>query len=239
MTADELGKQRGRSVQQVMELKKELVDMNELSNSTTRRLDSTYYMVLEKLSSLHSTMSSLKELAVMSRALKGEFERESRSVVGELETQLDGFDGFAPQEEKIRGLETRITTGRDRVKKLGKRVKVVSEKIEVWETLEGQWQQKMRSSKKIMWMVTAFVSTLVLGLVLSQYTPGKTQGLDVFKGLNLSNLSMEFPDLPKSTELLINETLHMKRTASDVLEVLRKPPERTEDNPVLRAFDEL
>src|SRR5437016_3208943 len=113
------------------------MNLNALSNTTTRRLDNTYYSILEKLSMLQSTISSLKELANMTRALKTDFKAESDEVVSDVSAQLDTFSDFSEQEKRIEALQERIKKGREKIKVLANRVDVVKERVEGWERAEG------------------------------------------------------------------------------------------------------
>jgi predicted ribosome quality control (RQC) complex YloA/Tae2 family protein len=219
------------------ELRKSLVDLNTLSNNTTSRLDNTYYNVLEKLSILHSTIASLKELATLTRQLNDDFIKESSEVVQDIEIQLDSFEDFHPQERKIEDLEHRIEAGREKAHMLGDRVDLVKQKIERWEKVESEWQQRTRKRLKFLWAITAIALLLLVGLVAFQYTPARTHGPGALRGFDVSNITVTIPELEDVFE---NETQSLKRSAIDALEKLRGvPEEELEDDPRLKAFDEL
>lgn len=219
------------------ELRKSLIDLNTLSHNTTSRLDNTYYNVLEKLSILHNTIASMKELATLTRQLNDDFVKESSEVVKDIGIQLDGFDDFHPQERKIEDLEHRIETGREKAHMLGDRVELVKQKIERWERVESEWQQRTRKRLKFLWAITATALLILIGLVASQYTPARTHGPGTLRGFNVSNITVNIPELD---DVFGNETQSLKRTAIHALEKLRRlPDEQLEDDPRLRAFDEL
>lgn len=221
----------------ISELQKSLVDLNTISNNTTSRLDNTYYNVLEKLSTLHSTIASLKELATLTRQLNDDFIQESTEVVKDIETQLDGFEDFHPQERKIENLEHRIETGQEKAHMLGDRVELVKQKIERWEKVESEWRQRTRKRLKFLWAITVVALLLLVGLVAFQYTPARMHGPGTLRGFNMSNITTNVPELE---DVFGNETQSLKRSAIDALEKLRRvPEEELEDDPRLRAFDEL
>ena len=83
------------------ELRNAILGLNALSNNATRRLDNTYYGVLEKHSVLQSTITSMKELASMTKQLNEKFKTESEEVTRDVEIQLDGFAGFEDQKKRI------------------------------------------------------------------------------------------------------------------------------------------
>lgn len=239
ISAEEVKATKAKNSLRKATLQKTLQEMNELGLSTTRRLDNTYYSILERLSHVLGTIQGLKELAIMSRNLSEEFSDEASTITEELNAQLDAFNSFNEQKQKIQQLEERVHKGRDRVKSLSTRVKAVSEKIVIWENLEGQWQSRMRYRLKIVWGVLA--ALMILGFVLGwwYYTPSR---IDVTKSGTMRGFQMRNStvDISEAKEVLLNETWALKRKASDALEALRKrPDDAVIDDPVLRAFDEL
>lgn len=112
----EVERERERGVQRATELRNALMGLNTLSNNTTRKLDNAYYSVLEKLGVLQSTISSLKELATMTRQLNDEFKIESEELVRDVTSQLESFEQFTSQETRIVELAARVKAGRERIK---------------------------------------------------------------------------------------------------------------------------
>ena len=210
--------------------------LNTLSNTTTRRLDNTYYGVLEKLSVLQNTITSMKELASITKQLHEEFKTESEVVVQDVEIQLDGVAGFEDQQRRIKDLQQQVIAGRDRIKTLGDRVDVVKERVDGWERAEGEWQEKTRKRLRILWVVIAVVLVLLLGLMGFQYSPARSQ-LDMLKGVNTSSLVEVLPDL----ERIGNDSGSWTKTTMEVHEkMLEKQEEKElEEDPRLRLFDEL
>lgn len=217
------------------ELRNALMTLNTLSNNTTRRLDNTYYSVLEKLSLLQNTISSLKELAGLTRELNAEFKNESEEIVGDIRAQLDGFQGFEEQEKRITDLQERIVQGRDKIKILGSRVDVVRERVEGWEKAELEWQEKTRKRLRVLWTLMSIVVVIVIALVVFRHTPARTHP-HLPEGMNTSTLTDKIP----SFEQIANDTVNLTRKTVDALEGLRgKDSEELEDDPRLRIFDEL
>jgi Sec-independent protein translocase protein TatA len=212
------------------DLRKSLQDLRALSNTTTSRLDNTYYTVLETFSTLQSSITSLKELSLLASQLDNDFNNESESITKEIQEQLDGFEGFDAQQKNIETMQYRIQSGREKVKKLADRVEVVRKKEEAWAKVEGQWQKKTRKRIRLFWSLSAICLVVLLGILIFQYTPGRTPeaGPDVAAGI--SGLQRD----------LLNESLTLKRQASSVIDEIRKVPDAaSEDEPRLRAFDEL
>ncbi|KUJ11281.1 uncharacterized protein LY89DRAFT_655061 [Mollisia scopiformis] len=229
----EVREERERGALRAAELRNALMGLNTLSNNTTRRLDNTYYSVLEKLSVLQSTISSLKELASMTKDLNQEFKNESEELVREVSAQLEGFGSFAEQEKRIGDLQERVKAGRERIKALGGRVDIVKDRVEGWERAEGEWQERTRKNLRILWIVISCFIAVLLALVAFQYTPAMT-GPEVPRGLNTTGLLGKVPDF----ESFKNESQALKREVEERLDgsMNRAQPE---ENPRLRVFDEL
>jgi hypothetical protein len=218
------------------ELRNALVGLNTLSNNTTRRLDNSYYAVLEKLSSLQGTIASLKELARMTRDLNENFKSETEEVVKDAEAHLNEFRGFEEQKVRIEALQGRVEVGREQIKILDERVGVTRERVEGWERAEMEWKDKLRKRMRVIWILTSFCAAVVLALAAFQYTPARNLGVDAARGLNSTNIIAETPNFDR----IKNEAGVLGKSIFDALEDIRqKEQEPLEDDPRLRVFDEL
>lgn len=218
------------------ELRNAIMGLNKLSNDITRRLDNTYYSVLEKLSMLQSHIMSMKELASMTKQLNEDFKTESEEVLNDVEIQIEGFKGFEDQQKRIEELQERVMAGRERIKTLGDRVDVVRERVEGWEKAEGEWQEKTRKRLRILWILMAVVAAVLVALMGFRYTPARTQ-VDMLKGVNTSSLEEIMPDL----ERIRNQSVSWKKTPMDAFEKMleKDEAEKLEEDPRLQLFDEL
>lgn len=237
------------------ELRNALTGLNTLSNITTRRLDNTYYSVLEKLSMLQNTISSLKELADLARNLDAEFESEAEVVRSDISAQLDSFSDFQEQESRIADLKKRVEVGRGTVKGLGDRVDIVKERVAGWERAERDWQDKTRKRLKILWILVTICGAIFIALLVFQYTPGNPEAYKGHNstGLNATGLLGKIPDMESvkdesgifgetpDGDTSKNKTWGPTEKPDEFLEGLR-PTDRTvetEEDPRLRVFDEL
>ena len=153
-------------------LRSSLADLSTFSNTTTRRLDDTYYSVLEKLGMLQSMVIALKELASTSQETNANFKKETEELVSEVCSQLDSFGQFEDQEERIESLKSRVHAGREKIEALSNRVDSVRERIEGWERADREWQERTRRRLKAIWVVTSAIAfVLVLILISAQYVP--------------------------------------------------------------------
>lgn len=219
------------------ELRNSLVSLNTLSDTATRRLDNTYYSVLEKLSALQNTISSLRELAAVTQSLNSTFTDDADSLVFEVNDQISIFDNFNSQSSLIQRLQERVNAGRQKIQSLGGRVDGVKTRVESWERGEQAWQDRTRKRLKVLWIIISVVAGFFVCLVLFRYTPAKSAGpgQGVIRGWNAS----EFPALGDMS----NETFKLTRprVKGSMLEGLKRKDddEELKDDPRLRIFDEL
>lgn len=142
------------------ELRTALANLNSVSNNTTRRLDDTYYSILEQISSLQSTVSSLQEVARLTNQLHEEFEDEAIDLEAEVKGQTQDLNSFEKQQQRVEELEARVRRGREKVGEFAKRLKAVKGKVEGWEEREGEWQSMMSRRSclpddlQFLWMLT-------------------------------------------------------------------------------------
>ncbi|KAG7133728.1 hypothetical protein HYQ45_008157 [Verticillium longisporum] len=174
----EVKEQNEKAEARVTGLKKSLADLSGFSNTTTRQLDETYYAVLEKTSALQVTVTAMRELATLSREIKGVFEAESQEMVRDVQAQVDSLGQFEEQKKRIVDLQGRIEAGRNKIQALSGRVDVVKERIEGWEKADREWQEKTRKRLKSLWIVMSVVfALLVLLLVGAKYAAPDTMAV--------------------------------------------------------------
>ncbi|KAI1779930.1 hypothetical protein F4818DRAFT_401092 [Hypoxylon cercidicola] len=228
--------QKEKAASRIAGLRKSLMELSTFSTETTRRLDDTYYAVLEKLNMLQGTITDLKELAGMSQELDESFKVESQELVSELEQQVDSFGQFDDQQKRILELRGRIHAGRDKVDTLSSRVDVVRERIEGWERADMEWQERTRKRLKIMWIIMSVLFfSVVLILVGVQYAPS-SDDISALTDLALGKEGGQ-PDL---SQIASNRSETVAAMMDEVRQAIssRRGGRSLEDN-VFRAFDEL
>ncbi|KAI9681129.1 MAG: hypothetical protein M1817_002411 [Caeruleum heppii] len=215
------------------ELRNSLSSLNDLSNTATCRLDETYYSVLEKLSSLQATISSLHDLSALAHTLQADFDAEAHDLETDVQGQIEDLSGFDTQQNKVEKLEERVMAGRRKTRDLGTRLDVVMRKVEGWERKEGEWQAKTSRRLRIFWSVVSVSILTFVALLIFQYLPGRPQSDGSPLALRF-NGTMQFKDL--LTELNI-ETSSSKPTLPST-GPLQAPTMRGSDDR-LKLFDEL
>lgn len=176
-----------------------MTSIGTLATDVTRRLDYTYYNLLEKITALNSTISSFQELSDSASTLLTDFEHETAGLDQDIRKQLNDLKGFEPQIQKADALEQRMKAGRQRVEELGKRLEIVRHEIDSWEQRETEWQTRTSRRLRIFWgIVVSALLVLVLGLVLQNW-PGFWYSHAETSRLTVSNHSS--PSVPPQSEV--------------------------------------
>ncbi|EEH08434.1 conserved hypothetical protein [Histoplasma capsulatum G186AR] len=201
VTMAEVRRERRRRMEEEESNRAALTTLSALSTTITRRLDTTYYTLLEKIASLHSAIYSFHTLSTAAFSLHSDFTRETDNLSRATTTQIDEFhSAFTHQIKRIDALEMRMRAGAEKAEALNRRMEVVRGKIEAWDRREGEWQRRVTTRLRIFWtIVGTAVVVLVVAWVVQQLKPvessmGKGIGIgdmDTGIGLSAANLTCE------------------------------------------------
>lgn len=108
--------------------------------TTTRRLDDTYYSILEKVSGLHNTIDGLQELSTLTKKLGDEFTSDADELVDEVNNSLDSIGDFESQARLLEEFEARIVTGKEKAARLNERLEAARKRVDERERLEEEWR---------------------------------------------------------------------------------------------------
>ncbi|KAL1965307.1 hypothetical protein VTN77DRAFT_5909 [Rasamsonia byssochlamydoides] len=258
-TMEDLEKERQKREKGEEALRATLSSIGTLVTDITRRLDHTYYNLLERFSTLHEIIDSFQELADSSSALYDDFQRETRNMDHEYRKQLEEFQGFEPQIRKIEALEKRMSAGREKVEALGKRLNAVREEIDGWERREGEWQARVSRRLRITWAVmgTAIVVLIIAAVAQNWPTPDSPAApsrVEMFSRQALNTVDPHSRDVPEIPSLEVTKgdqlgvlwmsPLEAETTAAGGPNTVSTAATETketqsDDNDPLRLFDEL
>ncbi|SLM40662.1 hypothetical protein LPUS_11498 [Lasallia pustulata] len=160
--------ERARSKKKRMdeELLSTLSSLSTFSTTATRRLDYSYYSLLERISNIISTVDGFFALSQYTSTLCADFATSIQALDSDFTFQISSFDDtFAAQREKIEGLETRLHEGKQKVHALGKRLETARGKVESWGEREREWQARTSRRLIILWCGLAAVGWLFLVLL--------------------------------------------------------------------------
>ncbi|CZS89164.1 uncharacterized protein RCO7_04713 [Rhynchosporium graminicola] len=239
----EVREERERGILRAIELRNALTTLQTHSNVTTRRLDATYYSVLEKLSVLQSTIFSLKELAFLTRSLNTTFSVEAQEVVDDVTGQINGFDGFKEQERRVRDLMERVKMGKERIEICSGRVRRVGERVEGWEEREQEWQDRTRRRLTVLWVGFSAIFAVIVVVIAVQFRGGGMEEgiVGLGNGTNMTGSLGVVPDMKGLKNGNESSGSAKKGLGEAVLERLRvgERDAPVEEDPRLRVFDEL
>ncbi|RAH77817.1 hypothetical protein BO86DRAFT_392303 [Aspergillus japonicus CBS 114.51] len=142
-----------------------------LATDITRRLDYTYYNLLEKVAALNATVSSFQELLNSTSSLFADFQREKSSLDQEIRKEIGELREFQPQLRRIEALEDRMKIGRTKAQELNDRLENMRNEIVHWEKKEMEWQDRVNRRLRMFW---AFAAAGVLAVLLAIATQNRS-----------------------------------------------------------------
>lgn len=119
-----------------------LQSLSDQSLKTSRRLDDTYYSILERISVLRQTIGTLHELSSLTRELHENFEADTAELVDDVSGQVEAFDNFKTQQQQVSSLEERIKAGKEKADALTARLEQAKEHVDARAKSEAEWQAR-------------------------------------------------------------------------------------------------
>ncbi|KAF1840047.1 uncharacterized protein K460DRAFT_323918 [Cucurbitaria berberidis CBS 394.84] len=237
LRAEDVEKEAKRVEARERDLRSALQSLSDQSLKTSRRLDDTYYSILEKLSVLRQTIGSLQELSGLTKELHDNFETDTKELIEHVEGQFEGFGDFKAQQEQVNGLEERIKSGREKAELLTTRLTKAKEHVDSKAKSEAQWEAKNTRRLRIFWGILGTITALIFALVLfHQFKPihiPKDQKTSLDFASRAKIMDAPIPDIAK--EAIIGST---PKIATSSIETSVANP-LLEDDERLRGFDEL
>ena len=163
-TKEDLAKLRRAAREAEHELRGRLNETSRTSTEITRRLDYTYYNLLEKVGQLVATVTSFKSLLNQTEAVRASFaesissESHSGGLQADVDRSLDDFrKGFELREKRIVELEERLRGGSLKAAELGQRLEACRKTVEKWEEREREWKEKIDWRLRFCWICGAIL----------------------------------------------------------------------------------
>jgi DNA repair ATPase RecN len=119
-----------------------LKSLSDESLKTSRRLDDTYYSILEKVSVLRQTIGTLQELSGLTTELHDNFEADTKDLTDDVQGQIDGFNNFDKQQKQIVDMEQRVTESKTKADSLTDRLSKAKERVDTRARSEVEWEVK-------------------------------------------------------------------------------------------------
>ncbi|EOA86351.1 uncharacterized protein SETTUDRAFT_47405 [Exserohilum turcica Et28A] len=211
-----------------------LQSLSDQSLKTSRRLDDTYYSILERISVLRQTIGTLHELSSLTRELHENFEADTAELVDDVSGQVEAFDNFKTQQQQVSSLEERIKAGKEKADALTARLEQAKEHVDARAKSEAEWQARNTHCMRIFWIAVGFVITLFFVFVLFHPHEPAHDGAEQFKPkLDPAILNADVPDMAKEAI-----TRAATSRVSPVVDTAKTRHVLKEDEQ-LRSFDEL
>ncbi|KAF2187741.1 hypothetical protein K469DRAFT_568939 [Zopfia rhizophila CBS 207.26] len=163
---EDVAKERKKVKAREAELRSSLQTLSEHSLKTSRRLDDTYYSILEKVSVLRQMIGSLQELSGLTKELHENFQSDTQELAEEVKGQVEAFDNFESQQEQVERLEERIKAGREKADALNARLEEARKRVQDRAKIEADWEAK--TTRKILWGILGTIAGLIVVAILFQ-----------------------------------------------------------------------
>ncbi|KAL4923773.1 uncharacterized protein BDV17DRAFT_285156 [Aspergillus undulatus] len=163
-----------------------------LATDITRRLDYTYYGLLEKIAALNVTIASLQDLSDSTSKLFEDFQHETQGLEQDIRRLVGEIHEFQPQMQKIEALEERMRVSKTRAKALRNRLEAMRNEVEKWDKREMEWQMRTNQRIRAFWTVVTTAILAVLVAIVVQHWPSDktTSGFRTLpRALKISNIS--------------------------------------------------
>lgn len=122
------------------DLRTALQTLSDQSMKTSRRLDDTYYSILEKVSTLRQTIGTLQELSGLTRELHRNFETDAQELIDDVRGQFENSNNYDVQQKQVAALEERIRAGKEKADALTARLAEAKQRADARAKMEEQWE---------------------------------------------------------------------------------------------------
>ncbi|KAJ4406734.1 hypothetical protein N0V91_004424 [Didymella pomorum] len=238
LRAEEIEREAKRVEARERDLRTALRTLSDQSLRTSRRLDDTYYSILEKVSTLRQTIGTLQELSGLTKELHNNFEADSQDLLDDVKGQFENSDNFDAQQKQVAALEERVRAGKEKADALTARLAEAKERVDKRAASEAEWEAS--TNRWWQWFGGIVVSMISLILILVILHHLKPTHVDMHPK----------PALSPAVEAKIREAPIPKMAKEDILELATSVPTvrlQTSfakssaglDDQLLRKFDEL
>jgi hypothetical protein len=245
-----------RTDKSTRDLRIALKTLSDQSLKTSRRLDDTYYSILEKLSVLRQTIGSLQELSGLTKELRDHFESDTKELLEDVQGQYDGFDNFDGQQQQIVVLEERMQVGKKKADSLTDRLAKAKDRVDARALSESEWTAKntrtispfldivhiqywrrITGRTRIFWGTLGSIAAVIFAVIISHHFRPVTATHKLASNLDFASraqiMEADLPDIAKEAIVGVpTGTSELKPTTTNLARV---PAEDQR----LRMFDEL
>ncbi|OKL58581.1 hypothetical protein UA08_06279 [Talaromyces atroroseus] len=220
-------------------LRTKLASVGTRATEITRRLDYTYYNLLDRMSALNSTIHTFHGLVDSTTALHDTFQRDNTNLEQDTHRQLEEFQNFEPQRRRIEALEERMKAGRCRMETLGNRLDTVRKEIEGWERREGEWQARVSRRLRMLWGIAcSVVLVLIIAYGVQSWRLSSFSQNELNSRVEMLSRNAAVHTTQEDMDPFLGSLLHSKASSSAAATSSGERIQSTSSDP-LHLFDEL
>ena len=254
VTQKDVDKLRKTTAEAEEELRRRLAAVNKASMDLTRKLDYTYYVVLEKLGNLAAIVQSFHSLSSQSKEMIDNFVKEASLLEKDVSIKVESFKtSFDEQGIRARLLEERGARASAEAQALSARLDKARQRVEAWEEQERVDRRRRSWFWKSTWTVFIVVLVVlffglawrewrsqvdVMGVALRHENGGS--GL-TNQSLFLERNAMEGMEVPGDVKGFLSDVAERSRPSGKhpPYEAMTDAPGHLMEDERLRALDEL
>ncbi|KAI9694605.1 MAG: hypothetical protein M1822_000221 [Bathelium mastoideum] len=182
-------RERARGRRREDELRSTLQTLSTLSHAATRRLDTTHYALLDKLSLLRATIASLQDLATATDRLSTDFTTDTNRLHYDTRAKMAEWGPAAEaQQAQMRRLEERLEKSREVAEGLGRRVEEARGRVRRWEEGEREWQA--RTSRRLTMLCACLGALVVFFIALVAFQSLGSKRGDIAKAVRNTGVEL-------------------------------------------------
>ena len=252
ITQKDVDRIKDQSIEAEEELRGRLDDLGQMATDMTRRLDYTYYSLLERIGTLVSTIHSFHSLSTQSRALVEGFEEGSEHLDTDIRQRIGKFRvSLQEREVRVGDLEKRGKKAGNKAARLGERLESARIIVEDWEKREGEAMRARARMWKGMWYAFIGLIGVIMMLVIwkewsSEADPvraglGTPRRGSLNESLVIDEELLREKQIPEDVKSILHgiETRRSKGGSTWTLPALSPVETAEDDDKRLRALDEL
>ena len=229
------------------ELRDKLSRLNQTGTDITRRLDYTYYSLLEKIGSLVSTIGSFQSLSKQSHDLIENFSKEATALDSSTRGRTETFrEGFDVRQLRVAELEGRGVKAQEKATKLSDRLESARKKVQEWESREAVAVKKRERWWKGVWGTVGTILGIIVLIICWKEWMGAGDPVQAGLGTHWRQLvnGSDAPgraEVPDDVKGILREIGTRHKSHMPLLSSLAPASPTAKETPDtrLRVFDEL
>lgn len=173
VTTSDLAHVRSLRAKHTSEVSNALELLSKEAHNATRRLDDTYYSLLEKENYLRSTLGSLQRLTEAVKQDRTQFGHDTENLGRKLNGQLSSYGNFETQEQSIEELVKRLRSGKERSQELEDRLEKCRTRLEAYEAGEKEAARVRRRRWGMFWTALGSIIAIFVAILVWRNLRGK------------------------------------------------------------------